>query len=115
MSGQDSSRRPRARNVKRTVVLLRNNDELRVPGKQKLKNLQDSGRIKEIDFSNNATSEHIGEILLNSFANFLTQADLRRWDFDLIVSFTPWNVNENRVQFLPDVRIIHCENDYIFQ
>lgn len=77
MSGQDSSRR-RARNVKRTVVLLRNDDDLRVPEKQKLKTLQDSGRIKEIEFCNNATSESIGEILLNSFSNFLTPAELPR-------------------------------------
>ena len=77
MSGQDSSRR-RARNVKRTVVLLRNGDDLRVPEKQKLKTLQDSGRIKEIEFSNNATSESIGEILMNSFSNFLTPAELPR-------------------------------------
>ena len=83
MSDQDSSRRQRSRNVKRTVVLLRDDDELRVPERQRLKNLQDSDRIKEIEFSNNATSQHISEILLNSFANFLTQADLPRWGFDL--------------------------------
>lgn len=82
MSGQDSSRR-RARNVKRTVVLLRNDDDLRVPEKQKLKTLQDSGRIKEIEFSNNATSESIGEILMNSFSNFLTPAELPRWDYKI--------------------------------
>ena len=77
MSGQEFSRR-RARNLKRTVVLLRNDDDLRVPEKQKLKTLQDSGRIKEIEFSNNATSQSIDEILVNSFSNFLTPAELPR-------------------------------------
>lgn len=85
MYDQDSSRRQRSRNVKRTIVLLSDDDELRVPERQRLKNLQDSGRIKEIEFSNNATSQHIGEILVNLLANFLTQADLPRWGFDLII------------------------------
>jgi len=82
MSGQDSSPQ-RARNVKRTVVLPRNDNDLGMPEKQKLKNLQDSRRIKEIEFSNNATSESFGEILLNLFANFLTQAELLKWDYNL--------------------------------
>ena len=57
---------------------LRNDDELRVPGKQKFKNLQDSGREKEIEFSNNATTENIGETLKNAFSAFLRNVDLAR-------------------------------------
>lgn len=78
MANADNSRRPRSRNLKRTFVFLRKDDELRVPGKQQLKNLQDSGREKEIEFSNNATTEHIAETLKNSFPAFLRNADLAR-------------------------------------
>lgn len=78
MANEDNSRRPRARNLKRTFVFLRNDDELRVPGKQKLKNLQDSGREKEVEFSNNATTENIAETLKNSFSTFLRNVDLAR-------------------------------------
>ena len=78
MANEDNSRQPRARNLKRTFVFLKNNDELRVPGKQRLKNLQDSGREKEIEFSNNATTENIAETLKNSFSTFLRNIDLAR-------------------------------------
>lgn len=78
MANEDNSRRPRARNLKRTFVFLRKDDELRVPGRQKLKNLQDSGREKEIEFSNNATTEHIAETLKNSFPAILRNVDLAR-------------------------------------
>ena len=78
MANEDNSRRPRARNLKRTFVFLREDDELRVPGKQKLKNLQDSGREKEIEFSNNATTQNISETLKNSFSAFLRNVDLAR-------------------------------------
>ncbi|XP_078355634.1 uncharacterized protein LOC144640334 [Oculina patagonica] len=78
MANNDSSRRPRTRNVKRTFVFLRDNDDLRVPGNQKLKTLQDSGRVKVIAFANNATSEHVGESLKNSFPDILQNVDLAR-------------------------------------
>lgn len=78
MANADNSRRGRARNLKRTFVVLREDDELRVPGKQKLKNLRDSGREKEIEFANNATTAHIAETLKNSFPTILRNVDLAR-------------------------------------
>lgn len=78
MASKNKSRQPRTRNLKRTFVLLRKDDELKVPGNQKLKILEDSGRVKVIEFANNATTEHIGETLKNSFPDILRDVDLAR-------------------------------------
>lgn len=74
----NSKKKTRSRNIKRNFVLLRNDDELRVPRTSTLKNLCDSGRVRDIEFSNNATSHHIGEILSNSFPNFLSREEFAR-------------------------------------
>ena len=64
--------------LKAHIRFSREDDELRVPGRQLLKNLQDSGREKEIEFSNNATTQNIVENLKNSFSTFLQNVDLAR-------------------------------------
>ena len=76
-SGQ-SFRRPRSRNVKRTFVLLREDDRTRVPNSSTVRSLEQSGRVKELEFTNNATSEHISELLVNAFGNFLNNSNLNR-------------------------------------
>ena len=71
----NSKKQTRPHNIKRTFVLLRNDDELLVPRTSTLKNLCDSGRLRDIEFSNNATSHHISEILSNSFSNILSREE----------------------------------------
>lgn len=73
-----STRQSRSRNIKRTFVLLRNEDELRVPRASTLKILNDSGRVKDVEFSNNATSQHICELLSNSFLSVLSRGEFAK-------------------------------------
>ena len=75
---EQSSRRPRSRNVKRTFVLLREDDITRVPNSATIRSLEQSGRVKELEFTNNASSEHISELLMNAFGNFLNNSNLNR-------------------------------------
>ena len=73
-----STRQSRSRNIKRTFALLRNDDELRVPRASTLKILNDSGRVKDMDFSNNATNHHIFELLSNSFVSIISRGDFEK-------------------------------------
>lgn len=73
-----STRQSQSRNIKRTFVLLRNDDELRVPRASTLKILNDSGRVKDMDFSNNATSHHICELLSNSFVSIISRGEFEK-------------------------------------
>lgn len=62
------SRKPRSRNLSRTFVLLRSEDsDGRVPRPAMMKTLKASGRVKEIEFGNNATSEHVTVLVLHAF------------------------------------------------
>lgn len=62
------SRKPRSRNLSRTFVLLRSEDsDGRVPRPATMKTLETSGRVKEIEFGNNATSEHVTVLVLHAF------------------------------------------------
>ena len=70
--------RPRKRTLKRTFVLLRDNDSLRVPSTSDLKHLTDSGRVKELVFANTATSRHVTEIILHNFPALLTNGNISR-------------------------------------
>ena len=70
-----STRQSRSRNIKRTFVLLRNDDELRVPQASAVKILNDSDRVKDMEFSNNATSHHICQLLSNSFVSILSRGE----------------------------------------
>ena len=74
----NSKKQTRSRNIKRTFVLLQNDDELRVPRTSTLKNLCDRGPVRDIEFSNNATSHNIGEILSVSFSNILSREEFGR-------------------------------------
>ena len=72
------ARKPRARNLSRTFVLLRSEDSNgRVPRPAALKTLEASGRIKEIEFSNNATSQHVTELIVNAFSQ-LNESNMSR-------------------------------------
>ena len=64
--------------LKRTFILLREDDHLRAPKPNTLKNLKDSGRVKDLDFSNNATSQHVREIIQNNFSTFLSNDNISR-------------------------------------
>ena len=78
-SGQNSQQpKARSRQLKRTFVLLRQDDSLRTPRASTLNILEQSGSVKEIQFLNNATSAHIAELLLNAFPNFLDNYNLPR-------------------------------------
>lgn len=72
------SARPRKRTLKRTFVLLRHDDSLRVPSSRELKQLTDSGRVKELVFTNTATSRHVMDIITNNFPALLTNANISR-------------------------------------
>ena len=69
---------PRKQTLKRTFVLLRQDDSLRVPSTSKLKQLTDSGRVKELVFTNTATSGHVMEIIANNFPALLTNGNISR-------------------------------------
>ena len=43
-----------------------------------MRSLEAAGRVKDIEFRNNSTTEHVRELLLNSFRNFLNAADVDR-------------------------------------
>ena len=63
------ARKPRTRNLSRTFVLLRSEDSNgRIPRAATLQTLKASGQIKEIEFSNNATSQHITELIMNALS-----------------------------------------------
>lgn len=68
----------RKRNLTRTFVLLRPEDEVAVPRDSEFRILEGSGRIKEVEFTNNATSQQIGEVLITAFPNMLKNSDLPR-------------------------------------
>ena len=68
----------RARNLKRTAVLLRWIDPLRVPQARTFDVLERSGRVKEIVFPNNATNEHMKEVLVHAFRSQLEAEDFSR-------------------------------------
>ena len=80
MSGNGGSNQVarRSRSVKRTFVLLRFCDFLRVPRSNVVRALESSGRIKEIEFNNNSTSAAIEDTLLNNFRDHLRREDLNR-------------------------------------
>lgn len=58
--------------------MLRWCDPLRIPRTQLTRALESTGRIREVDFPNNATSQHICEILVNSFGNHLNAHETTR-------------------------------------
>ena len=72
------STRPRKRTLKRTFVLLRQDDSLRVPSTSELKQLTASERVKELVFTNAATSRHVMEIIANNFPALLTKSNISR-------------------------------------
>ena len=72
------SARPRKRTLKRTFVLLRQDDSLRVPSTSELKQLTASERVKELVFTNAATSRHVMEIIANNFPALLTNSNISR-------------------------------------
>ena len=59
--------RRRTRTLKRVFVLLRSEDELRVPRPAQLRALDACGRVKELEFASNHTCQHIKELLTNAF------------------------------------------------
>ena len=77
-SRNDAGTQRRSRTMKRTFIFLRSDDTLEVPKATELHALESSGRIKEIEFTNNSTSQAIGEMLVNSFSNKLRASDLPR-------------------------------------
>ena len=76
VSTNDAGTQCRSRTMKRTFILLRADYPLSVPKVPELHALESSGRIKEIEFTNNSTSQAIGEMLINSFPNKLRTSDL---------------------------------------
>ncbi|KAK2566142.1 hypothetical protein P5673_009589 [Acropora cervicornis] len=46
-----------------------------------MRSLEAAGRVKDIEFPNNSTTEHVRELLLNSFGNHLNAADVDRLHF----------------------------------
>ena len=68
----------RSRSMKRCFVLLRFCGHLRVPRAVVHRALENSGRSKELEFSNNATTEHIHDMLVHSFQPHLNRADAPR-------------------------------------
>ena len=78
---EQSSRRPRSRNVKRTFVLLREDDITRVPNSNSatIRSLEHAKwQSQGVEFTNNASREHISELLMNAFGNFLNNSNLNR-------------------------------------
>ena len=75
---EQSSHRPRSRNVKRTFVLLREGDVTWDPNSATIRSLEQSRRVKELEFTNNASSEHISELVMNAFGNFINTSNVSR-------------------------------------
>lgn len=77
MSGENTS--SRTRNVGKDFILLRTEDtSKRKPSKGALVALEACGRVKRIQFSNNATSDHVAEILLEKFPNHINRGNIDR-------------------------------------
>lgn len=93
MSG-NRSRQSRTRSVKRTFVLLR--FELRVPTAAQLTALENAGRVKQIEFANNATSGNISDVLLHHFQGHLRRNDLARYGGRLALSFQFFSLKRGR-------------------
>ena len=70
--------RPRQRTLKRTFVLLREDEPLHVTSTNKLKHLSDSGRVKELVFTYTVTSRHVIVIIVNNFPALLTNGNISR-------------------------------------
>ena len=68
----------RSRSITRKFILLRCVDPLRVPSARNIEALERSGRVKEIIFSNNATTAAITELLLHAFGQLLSAGDFLR-------------------------------------
>ena len=64
--------------IRKKIVLPRWCDRLTVPRKASMRSLEAAGRVKDIEFPNNSTTEHVRELLLNSFGNYLNAADVDR-------------------------------------
>ena len=57
---------------------MREDDPIRVPSTNKLKHLTNSGRVKELVFTNTAMSRHVIEIIVNNFPVLLTNGNISR-------------------------------------
>ena len=68
----------RARTMKRTFILLRWADRLRVPRAADFASLESGGRVKEITFSNNSTIGHIADMLKLNFHQLNTDEEISR-------------------------------------
>lgn len=78
MPSTDGTVRTRSRLLKRCFTLLRFCDSLRVPRSNIQRTLESSGRTKELEFSNNATTEAIQDMILHSFQPFITRGEASR-------------------------------------
>ena len=68
----------RARTMKRTFILLRWADRLRVPRAADFASLESGGRVKEITFNNNSTMVHIVDMLKHNFHQLNTDEEISR-------------------------------------
>ena len=68
----------RARTMKRTFILLRWADQLRVPRVADFASLESGGRVKEITFNNNSTIAHIADMLKHNFHQLNTDEEISR-------------------------------------
>ena len=68
-ANESRNRTQRTRKMKRSFVLLRRTDALRVLRPAITRTLQNCGRIKEIEFANNNSNAEILELLENSFGH----------------------------------------------
>ena len=68
----------RARTMKRTFILLRWADQLRVPRAADFASLEWSGCVKEITFNNNSTIAHIADMLKHNFHQLNKDEEISR-------------------------------------
>lgn len=73
-------KKTRTRDIEKVFVLLRSEDaQDRVPSAGVWRTLEAAGRIQSMSFQNNATTQHVVELLLNSFANHLNPQNVNRY------------------------------------
>lgn len=68
----------RTRSMKRTFVLLRFCDSLRVPRPNIARTIESSGRSIDLEFANNATTATIQDMLVHKLQPHLNRADASR-------------------------------------
>ena len=73
-----TDRTRRSRSMKRSFILLRYCDQLKVPRPNIQRVLESSGRVTQLEFPNNSSTANLQEIVLNGFRQHLNSREASR-------------------------------------